>query len=154
MDNKIKIISSTLDDVFSLENHLRLADINEVKALGSTPRKSLLMGYIYSDECLSVWKDNKVIGMFGVSSFELPKGFATIWFLGSKEMTDIPVTFVKEGIKYTKEKLLKYDILLNYVDARNTDSLKWLRAIGMTLSSKTSFNGYDFIQFYKVKKGV
>ncbi len=151
MDNKVKIISSTLDDVFSLENRLRLADINEVKALGSNPRKALLMGYIYSDECFSVWANNKVIGMFGVSSWELPKGFASIWFLGSKECKDHPVTFVKEGIKYTKEKLLKYDILVNCVDARNTDSLKWLKAIGMNLSSSIFHNGYEFIQFYKVK---
>ena len=49
------------------------------------------------------------------------------------------------------KKLLKYDILVNCVDARNTDSLKWLKAIGMNLSSSIFHNGYEFIQFYKVK---
>lgn len=152
MDNKkIKLISSTLDDVFSLENRLRLADINEVEALGSNPHKALLMGYIYSDECMTVWEDDKVIGMFGVSNWDLPKGFATIWFLGSDECRNHPVTFVKEGIKYTKKSLQKYDILVNCVDARNTDSLRWLRAIGMNLSSAIDVKGNKFIQFYKVK---
>lgn len=151
MDNKIRIISSTLDDVLDLQSHLRVADIRELEALGSTPSKSLLKGFIYSSECFTVYEGNKVIGIFGYGSWNLPKGFGTIWFLGSEECRNHPITFVKEGIKYVKRALEKYQILINCVDSRNTESIKWLQAIGMSLSSSIKINGNEFIQFYKVR---
>lgn len=151
-NNKITLIPSVLEDVFKLKDSLRLDDINELEAIGSSPLKGLLRGFIYSDECFTVLENNeKVIGMFGVNSWGLPKGFASIWYLGSDECKNHPMTFVREGIRYSKEALTKYDILVNCVDARNTDHLKWLKTIGMNFSSSIEVNGHEFIQFYKVR---
>lgn len=154
MENKkLNIISSTLDDVFKLKDCLRLVDIKELDALQSNPYKALLKGYVYSEECYSVWKGEKVIGMFGVSSYSLPKGFASIWFLGSDDVRQYPITFVKEGKRFVEKQLQKYDILMNYVSSQNTDSIRWLRAIGMIISNKyTVINDCNFLQFYKVRK--
>lgn len=152
MENKIIITTSVLEDVKELTPNLRQADINEVTALGSEPYKSLLKGFIFSDKCFSAKLQNKTIGMFGVSSYNMPKGFGVIWFLGSDECTKHPVTFVKQGIKYINKYLLKYDILLNIVDSRNTSHIKWLKAIGMTVTNPTNINNIKFYQFYKVKE--
>lgn len=151
MDNKVILKPSVLEDVFQLETSLRTEDIRELVAIGSNPSKALLKGFIYSNDCVSVWAKNKVIGMFGVSSWGLPKGFATIWFLGSDDLFNYPVTFVKEGIKYVNKNLQKYDILFNAVDARNTHCIKWLKKIGMNISNSMFINGYEFIQFFKVR---
>ena len=151
MDNKITLKESTLEDIFELETSLRVEDINELTAIGSNPSKALLRGFIYSDDCVSVWAKNKVIGMFGVSSCGLPKGFATIWFLGSDDLFNYPITFVKEGIKYVNKNLQKYDILFNAIDKRNTQHIEWLKRIGMNFSSSVFINGFEFIQFFKVR---
>lgn len=151
MDNKVKIVSSVLEDVFELAPNLRQDDINEIQAIGSKPEKSLLKGFIFSEECYSVRLNDKLIGMFGVSSFEMPRGFSSIWFLGANELDTIPVTFVKKGIEYINKWLQKYDILVNAVDSRNIKHINWIKKVGMTISNPININGYQFLQFYKVK---
>jgi hypothetical protein len=151
VDNKITIVSSVLEDVFELAPNLRQDDIQEVNALGLVPEQSLLRGFVFSKECFSAKRQGKTIGMFGVSEYGMPKGFGSIWFLGSDECTKIPVTFVKEGIRYTQELMQKYDILINAVDSRNTSHIEWIQRIGMSLSNPIMINGYEFLQFYKVK---
>lgn len=148
----LNIISSVLDDVFELAPNLRLDDINEVTALGSNPEGSLLKGFIYSDKCYTVKLNNKTIGMFGVSSYEMPKGFASIWFLGSDDLFTIPITFVKEGRNYINSFMQDYDILVNAVDSRNVSHIKWIDRCGMSFASSILINGIEFIQFYKIKR--
>lgn len=151
MDNKITIVSSVLDDVLELAPNLRLDDINELEALGLTPLQSLLRGFIFSSECYSVKWQSKTIGLFGVANHEMPKGFGSVWFLGSDECTNHPITFVKEGIRYTNKWLQKYDIIINAVDVRNKSHVEWIQRIGMSVSNPIIINGYKFLQFYKVK---
>lgn len=151
MNRKVNIIKSVLDDVFDLEPNLRLDDINELKALGSNPERSLLIGFIYSDECYTVKLNNKIIGMFGVSSYKMPKGFASIWFLGSDDLLKIPLTFVREGKNYINKFMEKYDIIVNAVDARNVSHINWIERCGMNFSSSIFINDIEFKQFYKVK---
>jgi hypothetical protein len=151
VDNRITIVSSVLEDVYELAPNLRQGDINEVNALGLVPEQSLLRGFVFSKECFSAKHKGKTIGMFGVSEYGMPKGFGSIWFLGSDECTRHPITFVKEGIRYTQELMQKYDIIINAVDSRNTSHVEWIQRIGMSLSNPIIINGYEFLQFYKVK---
>lgn len=151
-NNKVIIISAALEDVLELVPNLRQDDINELEALGSNPQQSLLRGFIYSEECYAVKFQNKTIGLFGVSKFNMPKGFGSIWFLGSDECTHHPMTFVKQGIQYVNKWLQEYDVLLNAVDIRNTKHIEWIKRIGLSLSNPLIINGYQFLQFYKVKR--
>jgi hypothetical protein len=150
--NKIvNIVPSVLDDVFDLEPNLRLDDINELEAQGSSPMKSLLRGFVYSDKCFTVKLNNKIIGMFGVCSFGQPKGFASIWFLGSDDLLTIPRIFITEGRNYINKFMQDYDIIVNAVDSRNVSHIKWIEKCGMILSSPIFINGIEFKQFYKTK---
>ena len=89
--------------------------------------------------------------MFGLSTFNVPENQALIWFLGSDECTNHPITFVKQGIKFTNKWLQEYDILLNVVDNRNKSHIEWLKSIGVTISNSIMINGHKFLQFYKIK---
>ena len=152
MGNGLKIEESVLGDVYELAPNLRQDDINEIHALELTPSQSLLRGYVYSDECYSVKFNNKVIGMFGVSGYGMAKGFGSIWFLGSDETTKHPIAFVKEGRNYIRKFLQKYDILINAVDSRNHSHIKWLKHIGLNVTTPIIINGYEFLQFYGTKE--
>ena len=151
MDNKIYIEVSVLDDVFKLAQNLRLDDIREAAALNLKPEQALLRGFVLSEECYSVKFRGEVIGMFGVAKYNMPEGFGSVWFFGSDECTKHPFTFVRGGIEYTKSWLQKYDILINAVDSRNTSHISWLRSIGMTISNPIMINGFEFLQFYKLR---
>lgn len=152
MDKKVKIVESVLDDVYELAPRLRQDDINEVKALGFKPEQSLLQGFIYSDICYSVKHNNKTIGMFGTTNYNLPNKWGSIWFLGSDETINFPVTFIREGKKFLKQAFQKYDILVNAVDSRNTSHIKYIEHIGLIISNPIMINGYKFLQFYGIKE--
>lgn len=86
--------------------------------------------------------------MFGISEYDMPKDFGSIWYLGSDECTKHPFTFVREGLKFTQQWLRKYKILINAVDKRNLTHIEWLKSIGMTISNPVMINGFEFLQFY------
>ena len=151
MDKNLKIVETLLDDVYELAPKLRQDDINELQALGLTPSQSLLRGFVMSEECYSIKKQNKIVAMFGVSSSNMPKGWGSIWFLGSDEMTKHPIFFVKEGRKWINKFLQKYDIIINAVDSRNISHINWITRVGLSLSNPIIINGYKFLQFYGVK---
>lgn len=151
MNNGVYIENSVLTDVFNLAPNLRREDVDEALAINLAPETALLQGYIFSKECYSVKYKKQVIGMFGLSTFNVPKNQALIWFLGSDECSNHPITFVKQGIKFTNKWLQEYDILLNVVDNRNKSHIEWLKSIGVTISTPIMINGHKFLQFYKIK---
>ena len=152
MDNKLIIKKSKLQDVFNLKDRLRKDDIEELEALGSNPQTALLRGYIYSEECFSVFEGDKIIGMFGRSSFNMPVDICSIWFLGSDECLKHPVSFVKQGFKFINESLKIYRVIQNKVYAKNLSHIKWLKRLGVTFMQPQLINGNEFIQFYKIRK--
>lgn len=151
MGKTVKIVESVLNDVYELAPYLRQDDINEIKALGYKPEQSLLRGFIYSDVCYSVKYKNKVIGMFGTANYNLPDKWGSIWFLGSDETINFPITFIKEGKKLLEQAFQKYDIIINAVDSRNTSHIRYIERIGLTISNPIIINGYKFLQFYGIK---
>ena len=107
MESKVTVTDSLLEDVYVLIPLLRREDVREIKALGHTAEQSLLNGFIYSNKCYTVRVDNEIAGMFGISNYNQPKGFASIWFLGSDKTKTIPRDWLVLGKKYIKEFFLE-----------------------------------------------
>jgi hypothetical protein len=152
MNNTVIIVPSEPEDVFELKDNLRAEDIEECQACGHTPAYALSESYALSDECYSAKVDNKTVAMFGVSSHQQPEGFGVIWYLGSDESFNHPITLVKGGRKYVKQWLEKYKVLYNAVDTRNTRHIAWLEHIGFKFIEPTYVNGFEFLQFYQTKE--
>lgn len=151
---KLTIKPSELSEVYLLAPHLRQADLEEVNAQGQTAEQALEMGCKYSDECYSVLAEGKVIGMFGASSFMLPKGYKAVWFLGSDESEKYPLSFVKEGRNFIK-KVLKTHNIYNMVYAGNVGHIQYIERIGLTVDKEHIFwtkQGFAFYQFYKLRE--
>ena len=144
------IVSSQAEDVLELKDNLRAEDIAECEAGGSTPAKSLLDGFTYSDKCYSVKKDGKTIAMFGVSSYNQPKGVGIIWFLGSDEVFKHPIALVKDSQKYIDKWFEEFQTLCNTIDKRNQKHIEWLKHLGfMFVEKPILINNYEFLIFYK-----
>ena len=152
MGNKVIIVPSVAEDVFELKDNLRAEDIAECQACGRTPQEALMEGYVWS-ECYSAKVNGKTEAMFGVSSYQQPKGYGVVWYLGSDESFRHPIALVKGGREYSRKWLEKFNILYNVVDARNVRHIAWLKHIGFTFTgNKVDVNGYDFLQFFKTKE--
>ena len=154
MADKIYVKISSLSDIYELLPNLRNEDLNEIYACGLTPEISLLRGFLFSKTCYSAKFRGKTIAIFGFSDLDLNQHTGSIWLLGSNELTKHPITLVKEGKRYVKEFLKKYDVLVNAVDKRNIIHINWLKRIGMTISDSVYINGYEFLKFFMKKKEV
>lgn len=150
-DNRVIIVPSTAHDIFELKDNLRQEDIAECAACGHTPKQALIEGYTWS-ECYSAKVKGKTEAMFGVSSYNQPKGYGVIWYLGSNESFRHPIALVKGGREYVDKWLEKYNILHNVVDIRNTRHIAWLKHIGFIFTDTVMINGYVFLKFYKCKR--
>ena len=151
MNKTVIITPSVANDVAELQDNLRAEDVAECQACGHTPAEALLMGFVTS-ECYSAKVNGKTEAMFGVSSFQQPKGYGVIWYLGSDESFKHPIALVKGGRKYVKQWLEKYDVLYNAVDARNERHIAWLKHIGFIFTDSIDVNGYEFLNFYLKKE--
>ena len=151
------IKDTVIEDVSSLAPKLRADDRKEVAAGGFTPVASLFMGFKTSYICKSVFEDNKIIGMCGITTKNCPQNYCAIWFLGSDESEKYPITFVKEGKKLIKEALKNY-FILNFVWSGNINHIKYIERIGLivdkTNAIKHPSTGELFYPFYNNVKEV
>lgn len=154
MADKIFVYKSELSDVWELAPNLRKGDLAELDVLNITPEKSLLRGYIFSEECFTARFRGEIVGMFGYTEIGMPSSSAAIWFLGTDEMVHHGLTFVKDGRKYIQRFLDKYSKLSNAVYEKNTAHIEWLKRMGMVMSDCIYINGHRFIKFYKERKNV
>ena len=144
--NKLIIRPSTSDDIIFLFNKLRKADIEEISLLGYTPLRALMESYIKSEESFTAIVNKQIAGMFGIARLKENKNIASIWFLGSDLINEIPNHWIKTGKKYINYFLKRYKYLTNSVSKQNFQHIKWLKLMGAKFISNE--NNQYFIQFY------
>ena len=149
MENKVIVRAATGYDVEALTNNLRKEDIEEIEALGVTPYEALGEGYVFSTECYALTLYDKTIGLFGVSTYKMPEGYASIWFLGSEETNHIPYEWLIVGKEYINKFLNEYGILTNIVSKKNKLHIKWLKRMGAVFE-EAPIDGFK--QFFILKE--
>ena len=107
---------ANIDDAKYLSTRLRDCDVEEIKALTNySPYTALMMGVINSELPLVIINDDKPVAMFGVVPTE---DFALIWLLGTDELKDISLPFLKECREVVKVFNNKHKLLANYERAK------------------------------------
>ena len=143
---------SVIDDVAYVAEGMRRPDVEEVMAQsGLTPHQSLLYSFFMSKPCMTiVGRHGRAIGMWGV----VPDGSTAgrIWMLGRCEMlTDVADKweFLRQSRIHLADLQSKYPVLFNFVDARNTVHLRWLRWMGFTFINQHNDFGPQQRTFYE-----
>lgn len=123
-----------LQDVEYLASRLRPADVAEVQAMGLDPLQSLTIGFATSSQVYTVaLKDGTPIAMFGV--VDTGKETGSCWMLGTPEIESHKIEFLRKCRPWVDVLHLQFPLLWNWVDARNTLHLAWLRWIGFRRST-------------------
>jgi hypothetical protein len=122
-------------DVLQLYRNMRQADIDEVKASGG---ESVLVAIAdsvaVSSLCWAVDIDDSLCCMFGCAPIGgLLSRSAAPWMLATDVLDKHPLALMKTCRGYLSHMYSTYPHLLNYVDARNVKSVRWLRRIGFTI---------------------
>ena len=127
---------STPNDIVEVAANMRQEDIEEIYAYsGSNPKSSLIYCYFASQPCMTmVGRKGNIMGMYGV--IPIRKNIGKIWMLGHRTMTsdykDVRAFLRNSPIELDKFKM-NYPILYNFVDARNTTHVKWIKYMGFSI---------------------
>jgi hypothetical protein len=121
-------------DLDPVAANMRAEDVAEVWASGGyTPREALDHSVSLSGECHTVWMDRTPIALFGVATVGAGPGIGWPWFLGTPDVSRAKSHFLRQAPGYLAAWLAQWPVLMNYVDARNLISLRWLRRLGATI---------------------
>lgn len=124
----------TREAVDHVAANLRAADLAELRALhgDEVDVRRVLYRAVHSSTLARVGHapDGGIVSVIGVAPVSLLGGIGTPWMLATEQVFDFPLAFVREGRKITEQMLAIYPSLINYVDARNTASIRWLKHLG------------------------
>jgi hypothetical protein len=127
---KVRVNLAVQSDLYRIADNMRAADRREVKASsGFSPRKALLVSFYRSDKCYTVLLNEKPIAMFGVTQSDHPDA-AVVWLLATPDLEKVWVRFLRESRRWMDELQAGYKAIYNFIDCRNTKSIRWLEAHG------------------------
>lgn len=124
----------TVGDVKQLLAEMRTADWEEVMAASGDIETSVVDGVVSSAWCLSAFINGELAAIFGLAPLDGVLGSrAAPWMLGTPVLDRHPSVLMRSCRPYVAYMIQNYPHLLNYVDARNEKSKRWLKALGFTL---------------------
>lgn len=150
---KSTIRAATLEDIEPLARTMRPRDVDEIRASsGRDPADALRLSIEASDLVFTAYAncDGTPLAIFGVGPFIPHVG--SPWMLGSTALRH----FTRDLLTYTPLVLAKfherYPVLLNFVDVRNAESIRWLRWAGFQFSEAPMPYGVTGLPFYRFSK--
>lgn len=151
------IVPTQLCHINELSLTMRKEDRDECMASsGQEPREALIYGGLYSIECNTILLPNgKVGGMFGVASWI--HGAHAVWMLGSDDLLTFSIKFLRRCRSVVVQLNDKYPVIGNFVDARNTTHIQWLKWCGFSfvkLYEEYGYEGRPFYEFVRIKQCV
>lgn len=145
----------TVADCADLAPRLREADRQEVMAAsGPDVEKTLHRALFASSHRWAAELDGELVALFGFAPVSLLDGIGSPWLLASPSLSRIPGALTKITLKHIQAVQGLYPCLENYVDARNTQSIRWLKRIGFTFGAKPVPWGVEGLPFYRFERRI
>lgn len=131
MMSAIVIRPARPEDCVPVAACMRSEDRREVAVLGQTPYEALHESLSESSIVYTVVVKEQLAAMFGLMPLSVIGNHACIWLLTGEPVDEIaPITFVRLSRQMINQFLQLYPVLENWVDARYTQAIKWLRLCG------------------------
>lgn len=152
------IIPAHPDHLFWMANNMSEEDRQECAAMGWGPLRALKIGLEHS---VAAWTGLKVpehrpLCMFGVMPVEgILNGTGAPWFLATPELRKYAIRFLKDCDEYLNRMLDIFPTLVEYVDARHTRGIKWVKWLGFELTGPQPWGPFG-VHFYRaeIKRAV
>lgn len=144
----IDVKPSHIDDAVQI--NVRESDAREIwRTSLSGPNKAVRRSILASRDVWTARIDGEIICIFGVADVSLITKTGAPWLLGSDLVEEQGLEFLVKTKKYMEKVKVGYDRLMNYVDADNEVSIKWLEWIGFTVGEPVPFGavGKPFRKF-------
>lgn len=143
------------EDASALAPRLRKADLQEIEAGSArTPEDALRHALEVSRAAYAVeTASGEVVALFGVADTHEPK-LGAVWLLGSEQIKTIRLAFLRHSKKWLNQLSSDFQLLGNFVDARNELHIEWLRWLGFRFLRRAPIgrNGEMFVEFVKLSE--
>ena len=126
------------------------------------PVVSLKHGVFHGDPCMTVVHKGRPAAMFGavpVTSSEFgwdwpvqcPHPDGLVWLLGTDDIPLFSSKFLRWSRHWLKDLSIRYKVLGNMVDERNSAHVRWIEWLGFTMMDTIDYGPQNlpFIRFYK-----
>lgn len=132
---------------------LRPADRDEVEAASGNVERVVRQSLAVSDDPIAARDPNGgLIAIYGVAPVNLLSDQASPWLLGTARMQTNAKAVLRDAREYLAFARERYPRMMNYVDARNRSSIRWLRKVGFTLEPAAPF-GVQGLPFHRFHSG-
>lgn len=137
-----------LEHCLYIAQNMREADRQEVSALsGKDPLDAMIVGYKYSDMPFTIMADDKPAAMFGAGPVQPDVG--AVWLLGTDLILQNTTRFLRESRFWLDQVSKPYGLMCNFVDARNTVHIRWIKWLGFTFINLHEKFGVEQRPFYE-----
>jgi hypothetical protein len=118
-------------DVAQLATELRPSDAAEILATGYQDIHAALMGAVTASVmCWSWFVDDELACIMGVGPFG---DSGAPWMIGTSVCEKHARILITRPPEYIAKMLKAFPHLVNYVHAKNTTSVRWLKCLGFTI---------------------
>jgi len=130
---------------------MRKADRDEIwTAAMTTPREALERGLERSKKCYTGLYDGVPVVMFGVceNKFVMYR-HGSIWLLGTDDLEKYQVSFLRYCQRFMPDLTEGFHLVENYIDSRNTKTMRWLRWLRFDIIEEPILVGEDRVPFFR-----
>lgn len=146
----VSIEKATMAHAGYIAANIRPEDAAEIWASSmQTPLQAMLTGLKYSDEVLVGLVNNQPVCMWGVAGDSFIGKVGIPWMVATKQLDDYAKIFIRRCRAGLLEITKNYDTLVNYVDARNVKTIRWLKYMGFKFETPAEAGGFFKLPFYK-----
>lgn len=102
--------------------------------------------------CGAAIRSSKLLCLFGFVPHELMGDTASPWLIGTDMLQENTKALCREARRYLDKAQQLYPKLVNYVDARNAPSIRWLHRLGFTIDPAAP-HGVQGLPFHRFHRG-
>lgn len=151
----VAFVPATEGHIKECAENMRKQDRAEVMAAyGHSPLEALERAMKHG--AIAALADGKVVAVYGISSRSPITRVGSPWMLTTNEVEKHRKLFLKHTKQQVNQWRREYTVMFNYVDARYTQAIRWLKWLGFTVYPAEPFGPYGapFHRFHMVTEDV
>lgn len=141
-----EVLPVSVEDIAQILPIVRQADIDEItEALGVPMEEALLEAFTGSLNAKKIVVDGKVVAVFGDAVHSILGSIGVPWLISTVHVEQHARAFLKVCKPEVQGMLTRHQHLVNFVDARNTSAIRWLKWLGFSFGPAEPYGARGFL---------
>lgn len=147
MKQRAEVLPVSVDEAAEIAAIVRQADRDEIcEGLGMDMEQALRLCFGSSRKASKIVVGGVVVAVFGDATHDAQVGVP--WLISTVHVEARAKPFLRVCKREVAEMLTRHRMLVNYVDARNTQAIRWLKWLGFMFGPAAPYGPHDLPFFY------